>query len=203
MISFGEIASGIYGAWRLALRDPSGLSYFDIPLRGFWRSFWAAVIGAPFYALALMLNNAANPGLTTDLRFVLIHLIAYCLMWTAYPLAMTWVARLLDRERHSIRFIVARNWTSVPQMVLTLLPHLGLFGLHGETVTLLTLMVVAVIVVYQWYVARTAMDVDGLQATALVILEFAINLMIVSAAGLMIPDAPASAPPGPDRIYSN
>lgn len=35
----GEVASSLYGAFRLARFDPSGLNYFNISLNGFWNSF--------------------------------------------------------------------------------------------------------------------------------------------------------------------
>ena len=43
-----SVIRSIYGAWRLALLDPSGLNWFDVSIEGFWRSFFAAAIVAPF-----------------------------------------------------------------------------------------------------------------------------------------------------------
>ena len=42
-----EIAYGIYGAWRLARLDVTGMEVFDRTVAGFWKSFFAAVLVAP------------------------------------------------------------------------------------------------------------------------------------------------------------
>ena len=44
------------GSLRLARGEPTGLSYFDRSLDGFWRSFRAAVICYPLYLLLLSMR---------------------------------------------------------------------------------------------------------------------------------------------------
>ena len=56
-----EIAYAFYGAWRLAHLDASGLKYFDTSLDGFWKSFFAAVLVAPAYAL-IVVTEITGPG---------------------------------------------------------------------------------------------------------------------------------------------
>jgi len=47
MIDAKDTAGALYGLWRLARGDASGLDFFNATLEGFWRSFAAAVIIAP------------------------------------------------------------------------------------------------------------------------------------------------------------
>ena len=47
-----EVLGALYGAYRLARIDPAGMTYFNLSFEGFWRSFFAAVLVAPAYAVA-------------------------------------------------------------------------------------------------------------------------------------------------------
>jgi len=46
-----EMMYALYGAYRLARFDAGGMRYFDASIDGFWRSFFAAVLIAPFYLI--------------------------------------------------------------------------------------------------------------------------------------------------------
>ena len=61
----------IYGAYRLARLDAAGMSYFDTSVAGFWRSFFAAVIIAPFYAMLLAIRFPIIAADADPTRFVL------------------------------------------------------------------------------------------------------------------------------------
>ena len=118
MISAREVLTALYGALRLARFDPSGLDFFEQTETGFWRSFFAAVLVAPFY---LMLTSIRYSGLTETVpfvRFLAIETIAYVIAWVAFPLLMAALTRSLGREAHYIRTIVAYNWAAVWQNAL-------------------------------------------------------------------------------------
>ena len=53
-----EILSAIYGAWALFKLDPRGLELFEDSVPAFWRSFFAAVIVAPGFALLRVIDFA-------------------------------------------------------------------------------------------------------------------------------------------------
>ena len=42
-----EVLSALYGAYRLAWFDVSGMTFLNLTVEGFWRSFFAAVLVAP------------------------------------------------------------------------------------------------------------------------------------------------------------
>jgi hypothetical protein len=192
MIRLQDLSAGIFGAWRLAWADPRGLNYFDASERGFWQSFWAAVIAAPAYALIVGINLATPEelnGATIDgTRLLLVELIAYVIGWTAFPLAMVRVAQKLDREQHYLRYIVASNWGSLIEMT-AFLPAVAI----GETVpglSVLPALVGCAMFAYQWYIARTALELTNRQALVPVAVNFVLGVAIALVArGLIITPA--------------
>ena len=56
MVTSREVVAALYGAYRLARFDPSGLALFDATIAGFSRSFFAAVLVAPVYLVLLLIR---------------------------------------------------------------------------------------------------------------------------------------------------
>ncbi|HEY4136124.1 MAG TPA: hypothetical protein VGO34_13020 [Alphaproteobacteria bacterium] len=184
MISLRDLSAGIYGAWRLAHFDPQGLRYFDSSDAGFWRSFWAAVIAAPAYALVVALNLGDGDPPVNLARLVLIEGIAYVMGWTAFPLAMAGVAQKLGRGHHFTRYIVACNWCGVIEMT-AFLPAVAI-GAAIPGLSILPALVALALFGYQWYVARLALDVSPVQAVLPVALNFLLGLVISLVARVLI-----------------
>lgn len=189
MISQSEVVAGLTGAWRLARLDPQGMSYFDATETGFWRSFFAAVLCAPAYAFVVTLDYGQAPAVASDARLVAVHGIAYAISWTAFPLAMTWAARLLDREPFYLRYIVAQNWANVLEMLL-FLPALSLAASGASGFAILPALAAVVILGYQWYVARSALMIGGAQAMAVVGLDLLLDIVVTMAVRALLPTAP-------------
>ena len=55
-VASGETARALYGAYRFARLDSSGIRYFRNTRGAFWRSFNAAFIIAPFYTVLLLMR---------------------------------------------------------------------------------------------------------------------------------------------------
>jgi hypothetical protein len=91
----------------------------------------------------------------------------------AFPLLILPLARRLDRENRFLPFMVAYNWSQIPQAVLFVL--IGLDGVTGllppSVVQVAGLLSVIAVLVYQWFIARVALAVTGAQATLVVILD--------------------------------
>lgn len=182
-----ESATSLYGAFRLARFDPHGMDYFNAGPAGFWRSFWAAVIVAPFYA---MLLATAYPSLETSgepLRFALAEGIAYVMAWTAYPLAMAWVTRQLDRFQYFIGYIVAYNWAAVLQNAVFIpINMLWIAGvLPPDIGFMLWLIAFSLILAYLWFIARTALALAPMAAASIVGIDLVLNVMISTVANSM------------------
>ena len=188
MLSAREAATSLYGAYRLARFDARGMTYFETSLAGFWRSFFAAVIVAPMFAVVLVMRYAAGEAAVDGVRFASVEAIAYVIAWVAFPLVMVSLARLLDREERYLGYIVAYNWASVLQNGLYLpLVMLGAAGvIPAETAGPLILIALSLIFVYGWFIAKVALDVGAWTAVALVALDLMLSVFIDIVASSML-----------------
>jgi len=169
MISMDEVSRGIYGAFRLARRDPGGLSWFDSSITGYWRSFWAAVVVAPAFLVLDLITGGF--GENAGARQFAIQLIAYVIDWTAFPLVMVLIADSLGKWPNYLRYIVAYNWSAVVQMSV-LLPVAVLAVLFPSPATMLLAQVVTIILlIYRTYVAHVALEVGFGTAAGIVLMD--------------------------------
>ncbi len=188
MISLNEVVRSLYGAYRLARLDALGLDFFNPTVAGFWRSFFAAVLVSPLYIVLVLIRYGDLWERVPLFRFLAIETIAYVIAWVAFPVIMATVTKSIDRERHFIRFIVAYNWAGVLQNALYLpIVIFGSAGLLAATgANTLALLAISLIIVYTWFITRTALDVTGAQAAGIVGLDFLISIFINAVANGMI-----------------
>lgn len=181
MVSLREVTHGVYGAWRLARLDRAAMGWFDRSVTGVWRSFWAAAICYPgFVVLQLLQLDVAHLSVLRLLHFLVIASISYAVGWTAYPLTALPFCRWLAPEERALGFVIAYNWSQVLQTALVLvvsavgaLPIVPGYALaYAETVAYLA------ILVYEWFIARIALDAGGLAATALVLLDVVLTALL-------------------------
>ena len=175
-----EIAASIYGAWRLARRDATGLDHFNRSIEGFWRSFFVAVLVAPGYALLVAIRWTDHPPAASLGQAVLVTVIAYPIAWVAFPLIMYYIARAIDRQHRYIDFIVAWNWSSVIQFLI-ILPAaiLSNSGILPEAFAdFLLIAIQALLLAYVWYIAVVALQVNGWVATGLVVLDIFVSFLL-------------------------
>jgi hypothetical protein len=193
MLSLRDLSAGVYGAWRLAWADPRGLAQFDSSERGFWLSFWAAVIAAPAYALVVAINvvgpNDAGAPPVDDMRLLLVETIAYVIGWTAFPLAMVTVADRLGRGQFYARYIVANNWGGLLEMT-AFLPAVAVAA-SVPALSVLPALVAIAMFAYQWFIARTALELTSRQALVPVTVNFVIGVAVALVARALLA-APAA-----------
>ena len=180
MPSFRDIVYAIYGAWRLARRDPGAMTYFERTVEGFWKSFFAAVIVAPGYALILLFDLSHVEIEAGALRIFLVQSCAFVIGWTAFPIAVHHVCEVIDKKEAFIGYIVAFNWGKVIQIAV-FLPAIGLIALDilpGSWGWLLRWAVLFLILGYEWLITRTALGVSAMGAVGFVVLDLVIDLII-------------------------
>ena len=186
--SLREIVLGLYGAWRLALLDRGGMSYFDASAEGFWKSFFGAALVAPGYVILVLLDPTAQNDGAGAFRSVLIHALTYSLSWTVYPVVVHPILQAMGRGTAYTKFIVAFNWAKVIQMALYL-PVVGIVAaqiMPGGAASLLNAGMYMLLLGYQWVVTRTALDIKPMAATGLVALDFVVGVILsVLAAGML------------------
>ncbi|HEY3909652.1 MAG TPA: hypothetical protein VGM07_07155 [Stellaceae bacterium] len=181
-----EVRSALVGCLRLAKGDRRGLAYFDRTLDGFWRSFLAGVLSYPLYLFLLTTRvSLAQWQAAGGVRVVLVETIAYVIAWVAFPLIMLSVLRWIGREHRFFDFMVPYNWSQLPQSLLFVLVGLdSASGLLGDPIAQALEVAAAIaVLVYEWYIARVALQTTGLAATLVVLVDLVLGLIVSRAAG--------------------
>ena len=176
-----EVQLAVIGALRLACGDARGMRYFDTSLDGFWRSFRAAALCYPLYLILLgfRVTDAewAQSGVAT---IVLVETIAYVISWVAFPLLIMPLTRAFGRPERFLGFMVAYNWSQLPQTALLLFIGLnrvtGLLPTPGSEFA--ELVGTCAIIVYEWYIARVALSVTGMQAVLVVLVDLVLAAVL-------------------------
>jgi hypothetical protein len=179
MLSRQEFAAAMAGVRGLVRLDPKAFAFFNATHEGFWRSFWAAAILAPFTAIAVAREAAVMPP-DSLWRFIAFQTIGYALGWLAFPLAMVRIADLLGRRDRYFHYMVALNWFHLVEIVFWgPLLVLGMTGiLPGTVEQLLGLVVLVALLGYEWFIARHGLKIEGGTAAALVAIDFLLSLVI-------------------------
>ena len=180
MITPGEVSRGIFGAWLLARFNANGITLFENTVEGFWRSFWAAAIVLPAYAILLTLRySGATFGVGSGTVF-LVQSIAYVVDWMAFPFAMFYIAQMFNRDQWYCRYIAAYNWAAVLQITLMLI--ISLIAAGGILPPALgywaTAIVLVFVLAYQGFIAHVALQSSWAGAAAIVFLDFCLSLML-------------------------
>ena len=180
MLDLAGAARGLAGAWRLARLDPSGFHAFDLSEEGFWKSFQAAAVAAPLFALLVLLRTDEHPLSDDPLRAIFIEAIGYVIGWVAFPLAAFYLVTALGKGQRYTAYIIAYNWSVVLQIAafvpVALLSASG--ALPGSGVVLLALLVTGAVIYYQFFIVRTALGIDALPALGFVAIDLMLGLAI-------------------------
>ena len=188
MLNLAEIGSALYGAWRLARFDADGMRYFDRGLEGFWRSFRVALLAAPFTALLIALQLSTMRVDGGWFRILAGESIAYVIGWVAFPLLAYYLTEAIDRRAQYLGFIVAYNWSTLIQLAVVLpaavISRSGILpGGLGEAVSFASNIAV---LVYEWFIVRTALGLPGFGAAGVVLADVVISVLIQAAGDLMV-----------------
>ena len=182
--SSAELTSAIRGALLLARFDAQGFNAFDRTLEGFWKSFFAAVLTGPLQLLLSFEVASASGGQARLGDDWLLGLLAFIVHWLAFPVVMLSVVDWLDRRQRYFAFMVAFNWSNLPQVVLLLLVYSpAVAGLMPpQAAQLLGSVVFAFILAYEWYIAKAGLDISGGKAVAVIVLDLLVSFGIFAAA---------------------
>lgn len=184
-----EAVRSLYGAYRLARRDPMALSYFDLTRGGAVRSFTAALLVAPFQFVMVLLGDAPQALGVSPFRFWAVHIITYVMIWTAFPLIMWEVTAAIGRRQRFFAYVTVYNWAAVLQdaaiILISVLSMLGSGGQPGPG-SVLSIIVFGLVLLYLWYIARTALSVEAPIAVAIVVLDVVISFLIIAVSEQML-----------------
>ena len=188
MITVNEMGSAVFGAYRLACRDPGGMAFFDSSREGAIKSFYAAALLAPFYVVFIMMRWWDEMGALSPAYIFTIEFLRLVIIWTAFPVLMISISKWIDREERYFAYLVAANWATVLTMLIrfpVVLTH-RLELLPEPIVELLLFVVMALVLIYVWYVKKTALDITGGLAAGLTAAEFFLGALIRDVSGAII-----------------
>jgi len=175
-----RVSEGLHAALLLARGRPDGLQVLaarDEPTTTTAvRSFWAVALCLPAFVCLQLIDLAQDPHASAGAAHgMALRLIGYVIGWAGFAVLSHSIARAMGRSEAWPRFIAAYNWCNVVQYLLlvtaALPPLLHLPDIIGET----AFVVAAGWAIWlEWYVGRLALEISGLQATALVLLDLAL-----------------------------
>ena len=176
-----EIVRSIRGAVRIALFDPDAPTLFNLTIQGFWRSFLAPVLLAPFY-LAILLDDAGQAPEGADSSSpILLRIAAFIVGWVAFPLLMIPIARLLQLGGAYVSYIIMWNWSAVPQAAL-MIPAMALLDhLSQRAGGLLFMSATLTVLFYGYLVARAGLRCPAATAAGVVALDLVLSLLVNAA----------------------
>ena len=185
MAASGAVGAGLQAAMLLAQGRREGLRYVEPGLAGARRSFWAALICLPPFAV-LRIGDwlaAAAPA-----QLAAADLLGYVAGWAGYALLTRPLAGWLGRAEHWPRFVTAWNWCNVVQYTLLLVAAvpdwLGAPDWVRQTAGLIA---IGWAVWLEWYAARLTLEVGALAAAALTGLDLLLGLALASVTGALGP----------------
>ena len=179
MITAPEMAQALYGAWRMARFDASGLDQFGNTAEEFWRSFYAMLIAAPLYVILVALRLSNLETTNGPIHIFLVEAIAYVIGWFAYPFIMLYVVELLDRRERYYRYVAAYNWATVLLIALLTLISAVVHGLKLSlpSAAFLSFVIMLMVLSYWWFIARVGLDIKG-WAIVVTGLDFCLGIVL-------------------------
>jgi hypothetical protein len=178
-----EIRRSLIAAWQLFLNRPDAMGQFDISVDGFWRSFRAIWLVLPSYALVVLAQyQMVPPGSISGGAFAIEKAVSLAVDWVTFPIILALAAARLGISGTYPAFIVARNWTGViGSLPFGLIALLGLAGLADNGLrSILWLASFALLMRYNFIVARQALGASILFAVVLVVADLLVSLAIES-----------------------
>ncbi|PKU26204.1 hypothetical protein [Telmatospirillum siberiense] len=178
MLSLGQVIAALIGVGRLLRWRDDGFDAFDKTARGFWASFWVALIILPVWCYVVT-DQMVRVEQPSPESFFATQAIAYAIGWLAYPLAMVRICDFLGRWPRYYTYMVAYNWFQLVQAV-AWAPMLLLmaFGAPRGLVAIVWLLTHGVLIAYAWFIARRGLQVDAGTASALVIIDLLLGVLI-------------------------
>lgn len=182
MISQLELFRALYGAWRLARLDRSGIGYFERTPAGARHSFVAALLVLPLfflYQLDLFVELVQYRGFATS---VVLEGLFYTIHWTAFLVLMATILSLFGLPEKYVPFVVVYNWSNVIQALIYLPAFLLQFFTPAPDALIEALKFAALTLslAYSWFVISTATGLSRSVVVGLVVLDLVLSILIAA-----------------------
>ncbi|MCR9174790.1 MAG: hypothetical protein NXI19_02180 [Alphaproteobacteria bacterium] len=161
-----EIASSLYGCWRLFLGDETGLQYFRRDLDGLWSALWALVFAVPVYVLKIALDLGGESVTLLGFDGMVIEAEILVLSGVIYALAIYYILPALERESRYFDYMVAYLWVGMAQVYIHTVPSIlrAIGVIPDQGASFMAVVLVLAMLWWSWFMTRTALNVNGGQA---------------------------------------
>ncbi|WP_208978093.1 hypothetical protein [Labrenzia sp. 011] len=191
-MSLNEIRAALDGSWLLLRNRPEGMTYFDLSLQGFWRSFSVVFLLIPAFLISglaekefYFTENMFQPETFPDSAYWTAQMVGLVVDWLTLPILLAVLAVPIGISKSYVPFIVARNWTSllasVPYMITYVLFLLRI--IPPGVAVLLSFSSLLVVLWYRYLVARIALQASISLAAGVVVLDVVLTLLISQIVG--------------------
>ncbi len=176
--------SNLSGALLLARGRADGLRHFPADMRSAARSFSAAALCAPMFALMVGLAWR-TAGWPADLpHAAALQAIAFLVGWSGYAVISFEMLKALGAGARWPRFIIVWNWVNVVQYGLLLLAATpGAAGAPDWLAETCNLIAQGWALWLEWYAIRLALGVSGLMAALVMAPDVILGLFLAGLAG--------------------
>lgn len=178
-----EATRSVTGAWRIARLDPQAMRYFNLTIDGFWRSFLAPAVLAPFYVGVSMVAppSAVAAFMASDpVSFLLVQLLFVVISMATLPLVMIPLSMVLGLTAGYVPFIIASNWSmivvSVVMIPVALIVTTQVLG--PDLGNLIFVMALISVLYYGYLVTRASLGCNVSTAIGIVVLDFLLGRLI-------------------------
>ncbi len=194
------IRNAIEACLGLLRGDRDAVDRLDLTADGYWTSFGAALIAAPFWVLQAFAVRAMTIEIDAmeehvfavaplNVWSVLFAVVGYGLHWAAMPVAMAYVAKSYELQPRYVGFVVSYNWLGALTAAIMAPPFLlYALGLASVWVAVpLSFVCSAAVLAIRWRAALETLRISRWGATAIVALDVALSLFVVNVtAGLVL-----------------
>lgn len=178
---FEEAARSIVAAAKLAWRDTAALADFNNTSAGFWRSFSALFLIAPFYLFIASIDWNPDAAGAVAPASPQSQMLSLALQWMLWPAVMIFVTKQIGLGAQYSRYVIVYNWSNV--LIIAAIASPAILFRSGIvsfplTATLSTVLQFATIYL-EWYLTRLSLATNGFVAAAIVLGNLLLSVAIV------------------------
>jgi hypothetical protein len=178
-----SVTSGLFAALRLARGRADGVVLVPGDRATIVCSFWSIPLSLPAVIVRVMMSWA-DTGVPSHVAHDLgREVLVFVLGWLIFVELTHRLAPVLERTGRWGRFIALWNWCNVIEGIMVVIGGIpGLFGVPPIVDQVCELVAIGWALWLEWYATRLALGVSPLLATALVVLDQSIGILLASLA---------------------